>query len=198
MSPACRCPWRRCRGSRSPAAPPASRTSRLPGNTAPPAWRRERRRLQIDRLARRALHLWPVNQAVAARPQRVIRFWQIGDQIAAPIVGDDDLGIPGRQIHRLGNDPDAGFRTVGAGDGAANLVVLDGRLLRERRTAVRRRSSAKTMANTKIRGTEATCRRGSSGKPSHAAIDGLFAPSITEACGCRCQRGYHLFSHVCR
>ena len=45
--------------------------------------------------------------------------------IAALIVGDDDLGELGRQVVGLRDHPDAGFRSVRAGDDAADIVAVD-------------------------------------------------------------------------
>jgi hypothetical protein len=85
---------------------------------------------QVYRLARRTLHLGAVDKTVSARPQRVIRLRQAGNEVAALVVGDDDLRIAGRQIGGLGDHPDTGFRAARAGDDAADLIVLDRRLLR--------------------------------------------------------------------
>ena len=71
-------------------------------------------------------HLRRVDEAVAAHPDLIVGDRQIGDDVAALIVGDDAAGEAGRQIGRLGDHPDAGFRPARAGDDAADVVGIDG------------------------------------------------------------------------
>ena len=66
-----------------------------------------------------------IDQPVAAHPYTVIGFGQIGDDVAPLIVGDYDLGELGGQVGGFRDHPDAGFRTVSAGDHAADVVVVD-------------------------------------------------------------------------
>ena len=86
---------------------------------------RRRHRRQIEHLARRRLHLRRIDEPVAAHPDVVIRLRQIGHHVAALIVGDDDLGEFGGQVGRFRDHPDAGFRSLGAGDHAAEVGVAD-------------------------------------------------------------------------
>ena len=88
---------------------------------------------QVKQLAGRALHLRRIDEAVAAHPHVIIGFRQIGDDIAALIVGDDDADETHRQIARFRDHPDAGLRPLRTGDHAADVVVVNGnrsRLLR--------------------------------------------------------------------
>ena len=75
---------------------------------------RRRHRGQIELLAGLALHLRRVDEAVAAHPDVVIGLRQIGDDVAALVVGDDDLDVAHRQIARFRDHPDAGLGTAGA------------------------------------------------------------------------------------
>ena len=65
-------------------------------------------------LARLRPHPRRIDETVAAHPDLVIGLRQVGNDIAAFIVGDDDLGEAGRQIGGLGDDPDAGLRLLSA------------------------------------------------------------------------------------
>ena len=91
---------------------------------------RRRHRRQIELLAGLALHLRRVDEAVAAHPDVVIGFRQIGDHVAALVVGDDDLDVAHRQIARFRDHPDAGLRAAGAAHDAADVIVVDRHLLR--------------------------------------------------------------------
>ena len=70
----------------------AARTSSRPDSTraAARAFGADDRR-QVQRLAGRRLHLRRIDQPVAAHPDVVVRLRQVGQQVAAAIVGDDDL-----------------------------------------------------------------------------------------------------------
>ena len=70
-------------------------------------------------------HLLGIHQAIAAHPDPVAGFWQVGDDVAAPLVGDDDLGEAGAEITGLGDDPDPGLRAKPAGDGPADRLVVN-------------------------------------------------------------------------
>ena len=85
-----------------------------------------RHRGQIELLAGLALHLRRIDEAVAAHPDVVIGLRQVRDDVAALIVGDDDLDVAHRQIARFRDHPDAGLRTTGAFHHAADVVVVDG------------------------------------------------------------------------
>ena len=84
-----------------------------------------RRRGQVYDIAGRSPNLRRIDQAVAAHPHAVICLWQVGHHIAPATIGDDDLGEFGRQVGRFRDDPDAGFRPVGAGHHACEVVVAD-------------------------------------------------------------------------
>ena len=74
-----------------------------------------------------------VDQTVAAHPDVVFGFRQIGDDITTLIVGDDDTNETHRQIVRFCDHPDAGLGAFGASDDAADVVAVNGdrgRLLR--------------------------------------------------------------------
>ena len=87
---------------------------------------RRRHRREIELLAGLAAHLRRIDQPVAAHPDLVVGVRKVGDDVAALVVGDDDLGVAGRQIGGLRDHPDAGLRSVRAGDHAADVVVVDG------------------------------------------------------------------------
>ena len=80
---------------------------------------------QIERLPRLRRHLLGIDQAIAAHPDPVAGFWQVGDDVAAALVGDDDLGEAGAEITGLGDDPDPGLRAKPAGDGPADRLVVN-------------------------------------------------------------------------
>ena len=70
-------------------------------------------------------HLEPlrVDQAVTPHPHRVARVGQFRQHEPAFVVGDDDLHELRRQVSRLGDHPDAGFRALGALDDTADEAV---------------------------------------------------------------------------
>ena len=80
---------------------------------------------EIDVLARRGIGFGGIDQAIAAHPDLIFCLRQAGHDIAALVVGDDDLGKTRRQIVRLGDHPDSGFRTLRPGDDAADIVIVD-------------------------------------------------------------------------
>ena len=84
-----------------------------------------RHRREIELLAGLGAHLRRVHQPIAAHPDLIVRIRQVRDDVAALIVGDDDLGIFGRQLGRLRDDPDPGFRAARTGDHAADVVIVD-------------------------------------------------------------------------
>ena len=75
-----------------------------------------------------------VDEAVAAHPHLVFRLRQIRDDVTALVVGDDDLGVFGRQVGGLRDHPHAGLRSLRPGHDAADVVIVDGdrRRLRHR------------------------------------------------------------------
>src|SRR5262249_38920787 len=82
-----------------------------------------RDRFQVHYLAGSRGCLRRVHESVAADPDVEVRLRQIGYQVPPAIVGDDNLDELRRQVLRLGDHPDAGFRTVRTGDDAADVVV---------------------------------------------------------------------------
>ena len=80
----------------------------------------------VDDLAGRALGLRRIHEAVAARPDLEVRFWQIRDDIAALIVGHHSARKLRREISRLSDDPDAGFRPLRTRHHAADVLLADG------------------------------------------------------------------------
>ena len=86
---------------------------------------RRRHRGEVEDLAGRGRDLGRVDEPVAAHPDVVVGLRQIGQHVAALIVGDHDLGELGRKIGGLGDHPDAGLRPVRAGDHAAEIAVTD-------------------------------------------------------------------------
>ena len=89
----------------------ASSTSRSPDSIAPPPPRSApRTAVRLSSLPGSPSHLRRIDQTVAAHPDLVFGLRQIGDEVAALIVGDDDPGELGRQVGGLRDHPDAGFR----------------------------------------------------------------------------------------
>ena len=68
--------------------------------------------VRLSDLAGLAVDLGGVDEAIAAHPDLVIGLRQIGQHVAALVVGHHDLGELGRQVGRLGDHPDAGLRAV--------------------------------------------------------------------------------------
>ena len=88
---------------------------------------RRRHRRQIDLLAGLGAQSWRIHQPVAAHPDLVVHIRrQVGDHIAALVVGDDDLGEFRRQFRRLRDHPDAGFGPGRTAHHAADVVIVDG------------------------------------------------------------------------
>ena len=98
--------------------------------------------LEVDGLARARFDLLAVGQAIAANPDLVVCIRQFRNDEAALIVGDDDLGIFGRQILGLGDDPDAGLRALVADHLPADVVGGDIDLGRQRGAAEHQRQCA--------------------------------------------------------
>ena len=72
--------------------------------------RRRRHRREVDDLARLALDLRRVDEAIAAHEDLVARARQVGDQVAPLIVGDHALDIAGRKVGGFRDHPDARLR----------------------------------------------------------------------------------------
>ena len=96
---------------------------------------RRHRRDEVEVSPGDGLHLGRIDEPVAAHPHTVRRLREVGEEVAPAIVGDDDLGELGRELGGLRDHPDAGFRSVRAGDHATEIAGAepdrrDGRLLR--------------------------------------------------------------------
>jgi hypothetical protein len=89
----------------------------------------------IELLAGLRAQLGRIHQPVAAHPDAVVRHRQVGDDVAALVVGHNHLGEFRRQVGGLRDHPDAGFGPGRAAHHAADVVVVDGdrHLLRIRR-----------------------------------------------------------------
>ena len=86
---------------------------------------RRRHGFEIELLAGLGFDLRRIGEAIAADPDRVFGLRQIGHDVAALIVGDDHLGVAGRQVVSLGDHPDAGFRAVRRRHHAADVGLFD-------------------------------------------------------------------------
>src|SRR5262245_3720627 len=84
---------------------------------------------EIEVLTRLCPHLRRVDQAVAANPYAVVDRRQVGNDVTALFVGDDDLGKFGWKIDALSNDPYTSFGPVRTADNAADIVAIDCRLV---------------------------------------------------------------------
>src|SRR5262245_30791959 len=81
--------------------------------------------LQVDERARLGFHLRRIDEPVAAHPDIVRGFWQVGHHVAPARIGDYHLGEPGAQVCRFRDYPDTGFRPPRAGDYPADVVIVD-------------------------------------------------------------------------
>ena len=84
---------------------------------------------QIHRVAGTRADRVGIRQTVATHPDLVVGVGKVRHHVAAVVVGDDDPGEPRLEIIGFGNDPDAGFGSVPARDGAADVVCIDRHLL---------------------------------------------------------------------
>ena len=98
---------------------------------------RRQHRAQIEVAARLGVDLVGVDEAIATHPDFVFCLRQVGDEVTPLIVGDDDLGVFGRQIGGLRDHPDAGFRPLRPCHDTADVVAVDRHGLRLR-TRLRR------------------------------------------------------------
>ena len=108
-----------------------------------------RHRREVKNLARLCSHLRQIDQTVATHPNAVVNRRQVGNDITALLIGDDDLGKLGWEIDALGNNPDAGFWPVRTFDDPADVVAVDRRLVgllggRSRRCRFLKPQSTKT------------------------------------------------------
>jgi hypothetical protein len=81
---------------------------------------------EVELFAGLAVDLRGIDEAIAAHPDLVLRLRQIGDDIAALIVGDDHLGHLGAEIGGFRDHPHARLRAGRASDHAADIIGVDG------------------------------------------------------------------------
>ena len=141
------------------------------GSSPPPLLRSGARRGQVQRLARVRLDLRRIDQPVAAHPHAVVRLGQVGNDVAALVIGDDDLGELGRQVGGLGDHPDAGFGPFRAGHHAADVRRAD--LLRERGSGEKEKK-ANEVASRMSGPPPRRLRRIYSGRPAFASPAAVF------------------------
>lgn len=88
---------------------------------------RRRHGCEVELLAGLRAHFRRIHQSVAAHPDLVVHVRrQIGKDIAALVVGDDDLGEFGRQFGGFRDHPNAGLGTRWAAHHATDVVIVDG------------------------------------------------------------------------
>ena len=100
---------------------------------------RRDRCLQVEDFSGRGLHLGRIDQPVAAHPYAVIGFRKLGDQVAAAVVRDHDLGELGREIVRLRDHPDSGLGPVRTRHDPGKIAFADAGGLRGARWNLARR-----------------------------------------------------------
>ncbi len=105
-------------------------------------------RAEVQQMARRALLLRRIDQAIAPHPDAVICLRQVRHEIAPAIIGDHDLGEFGREIRRLGDHPDPGLGSVQSADDAAQIARAD----MERRVRLLRHGGAAAAGPKRERG----------------------------------------------
>ena len=79
----------------------------------------------VEDLSRLRAHARRIHKTIPTDPDLVISRGQIGNDVAAKIVGHDALGIAGRQVGGFGDHPHTGFRTVWTGHHAADIITVD-------------------------------------------------------------------------
>ncbi len=87
---------------------------------------RRRNRRQVEDLPGSGLNFLRIDQAIAPNPDGVVCIGKVRQEVAACVVGDDDLGEFRRKVRSFRDDPDAGLRSVRAGDGPAEVISVDG------------------------------------------------------------------------
>ena len=87
---------------------------------------------QVHGLARLTRNLCRISKAISPHPHLVLRRRQIGNQVAALIVSDDDLREARWQIARLRDDPHARFGAGRRGNDTGDVVGIH----RDRRGAL--------------------------------------------------------------
>ena len=88
---------------------------------------RRRRCGQIEGFPGGGPYLGRIDQSVTAHPHAVVGLRKLGDEVAAAVVRDHDLGEFGREIGRFRDHPDSGLETVRARDRAAEIARAGGR-----------------------------------------------------------------------
>ena len=74
-------------------------------------------------------NLGRIDQPVAAYPNAVFGAGEVGDKIEPLFIGDHDLDKLGGQVGRFCDHPDAGLRSIAAGDHPAQIVIVNADLL---------------------------------------------------------------------
>ena len=85
---------------------------------------------EVQTLARLAVGLGGIDQAIAAHPYFIFGFRQVRQHVAALVVGHHHLGKSGAQLVGFRDHPDAGFGAVRALDDAADRFAVDRDALR--------------------------------------------------------------------
>ena len=83
-------------------------------------------RSQIEMLARRHIHFLRIDKTIPSHPNVVVRLRKSRDDITPPLIRNDHLGKLGGQVSRFCDDPYAGFRSVHAGNHAADIGAANG------------------------------------------------------------------------
>ena len=89
-----------------------------------------RRGGEVQTLARLAVDLGGIDQAIAAHPHFIFGFRQVRQHVAALVVGHHHLGKTGAEVVGFRDHPDAGFGAVRAFDDAADDFAVNGDVLR--------------------------------------------------------------------
>ena len=148
-----------------------------------------RRGGEVQTLARLAVDLGGIDQAIAAHPYFIFGFRQVRQHVAALVVGHHHLGKTGAEVVGFRDHPDAGFGAVRAFDDAADRFAVDRDILRaqahrccdEERRHRNRRHAAKQCSLHADLPEESV--RGDKASPMHVVILRDFAPGATHPQG---------------
>src|SRR5580692_7351633 len=144
---------------------------------------------EVQTLARLAVDLGGIDQAIAAHPYFILGFRQVRQHVAALVVGHHHLGKTGAQLVGLRDHPDAGFGAVRAFDDATDRFAVDRDILRaqahgcrdeERRHRNRRHAAKQCSLHADL--PEESVRRDWA-SPMHVVIWRDFAPGATHPQG---------------
>src|SRR5258708_37853719 len=81
-------------------------------------------------LARSRLYALRIDETITTHPNVVVRLREFRDDITPLFIRDDHPGKLGGQVSRFRDDPCAGFRSVHAGNHAAEVGAPNGYLRR--------------------------------------------------------------------